>query len=103
MLFLSSTDPEFSMKELLAALSLAAVVGPALAAPQTVTLSVPGMTCAACPITVKKALTKVEGVSQVDVTLEKREAVVTFDDARADTQKLTKATEDAGYPSSVKR
>ena len=91
------------MKELLAALSLAAVVGPALAAPQTVTLSVPGMTCAACPITVKKALSKVEGVSQVGVTLEKREAVVTFDDAKADTQKLTKATEDAGYPSSVKR
>jgi len=91
------------MKELLAALSLAAVVGPALAATQTVTLSVPGMTCAACPITVKKALSKVEGVSQVGVTLEKREAVVTFDDAKADTQKLTKATEDAGYPSSVKR
>ncbi len=91
------------MKELLAALCLAAVVGPALAAPQTVTLSVPGMTCAACPITVKKALSKVEGVSQVGVTLEKREAVVTFDDAKADTQKLTKATEDAGYPSSVKR
>ena len=56
MLFLSSTDPEFSMKELLAALCLAAVVGPALAAPQTVTLSVPGMTCAACPITVKLAV-----------------------------------------------
>lgn len=91
------------MKKLLAALSLAAVVGPALAATQTVTLSVPGMTCAACPITVKKALSKVEGVRQVDVTFEKREAVVTFDDAKADTQKLTKATEDAGYPSSVKR
>ena len=91
------------MKKLLAALSLAAVVGPALAVTQTVTLSVPGMTCAACPITVKKALSKVEGVSQVDVTFEKREAVVTFDDAKADTQKLTKATEDAGYPSSVKR
>jgi len=90
------------MKKLLAALSLAAAVGPVLAAPQTVTLSVPGMTCAACPITVKKALSKVEGVSQVDVTFEKREAVVTFDDAKADTQKLTKATEDAGYPSSVK-
>jgi mercuric ion binding protein len=103
MLFLSSTDPESSMKELLAALCLAAVVGPALAATQTVTLSVPGMTCAACPITVKKALSKVEGVRQVNVTLEKREAVVTFDDAKADTQKLTKATEDAGYPSSVKR
>jgi periplasmic mercuric ion binding protein len=91
------------MKKLLAALSLAGVVGPALAVPQTVTLSVPGMTCAACPITVKKALSKVEGVSHVDVTFEKREAVVTFDDAKADSQKLTKATEDAGYPSSVKR
>jgi len=91
------------MKKLLAALSLAGVVGPALAATQTVTLSVPGMTCAACPITVKKALSKVEGVSQVEVTFEKREAVVTFDDAKADAQKLTKATEDAGYPSSVKR
>jgi periplasmic mercuric ion binding protein len=103
MLFPSSTDPEFSMKELLAALCLAAVVGPALAVTQTVTLSVPGMTCAACPITVKKALSKVEGVSQVNVTFEKREAIVTFDDAKVDTQKLTKATEDAGYPSSVKR
>ncbi len=90
------------MKKLLAAFSLAAVVGPVLAAPQKVTLSVPGMTCPACPITVKKALSKVEGVSQVDVTFEKREAVVTFDDAKADIQKLTKATEDAGYPSSVK-
>ncbi len=90
------------MKKLLAAFCLAAVVGPALAATQTVTLSVPGMTCPACPITVKKALSKVEGVSQVDVTLEKREAVVTFDDTKADIQKLTKATKDAGYPSSVK-
>jgi copper chaperone CopZ len=30
-------------------------------------------------------------------------AVVTFDDAKTSVQKLTKATEDAGYPSSVKR
>lgn len=90
-------------KKLLATVVLAAVVAPVWAATHTVTLSVPGMTCAACPITVKKALSKVEGVSQVDVTFEKREAVVTFDDAKASVQKLTKATEDAGYPSSVKR
>lgn len=90
-------------KKLLAIAVLAAVVAPVWAATQTVTLSVPGMTCAACPITVKKALSKVEGVSQVNVTFEKREAVVTFDDAKTSVQKLTKATEDAGYPSSVKR
>lgn len=90
------------MKKLFATLVLAAVTAPIWAATQTVTLSVPGMTCAACPITVKKALSKIEGVSQVDVTFEKREAVVTYDDAKANVQKLTKATENAGYPSSVK-
>lgn len=72
------------------------------AAPKTVTLSVPGMTCSACPITVKKALTKVNGVSKVDVEFEKREAVVTFDDAKTTVAALTKATKDAGYPSTVK-
>ena len=63
----------------------------------------PGMTCSACPITVKKAISKVEGVSKVDVSFEPREAVVTFDDAKTSVQKLTKATADAGYPSSVKQ
>lgn len=91
------------MKKLFASLLLAAAIVPAWAATQTVTLSVPGMTCAACPITVKKAISKVEGVSKVDVTFETRKAVVTFDDAKTSVQKLTKATGDAGYPSSVKQ
>ncbi|MGM8924880.1 mercury resistance system periplasmic binding protein MerP [Enterobacter hormaechei subsp. steigerwaltii] len=91
------------MKKLFAALALAAVVAPVWAATQTVTLSVPGMTCASCPITVKHALSKVEGVSKTDVIFDKRQAVVTFDDAKTNVQKLTKATEDAGYPSSLKR
>ena len=91
------------MKKLFASLALVSVVAPVWAATQTVKLSVPGMTCAACPITVKKALSKVEGVSKTDVNFDKREAVVTFDDAKTSVQKLTKATEDAGYPSSVKQ
>jgi mercuric ion binding protein len=89
-------------KKLITFIALAAVVVPVLAATQTVTLSVPGMTCAACPITVKKALSRVEGVSQVEVGYEKRQAVVSFDDAKTNVQKLTKVTEDAGYPSSAK-
>ena len=79
------------------------MVSPVWAASQIITLSVPGMTCAACPITVKKALTKVEGVTKAEVSYEKREAIVTFDDAKTSVQKLTKATADAGYPSSVKQ
>lgn len=91
------------MKMLFASLALAAVIAPVWAATRTVTLAVPGMTCAACPITVKKSLLKVEGVSKVDVGFEKREAVVTYDDAKTSVQKLTKATEDAGYPSNAKQ
>ena len=76
---------------------------PAWAAIQTVTLSVPGMTCAACPITVKKALSKVDGVQEVNVSYKKLEAVVTFDDAKTTVETLTKATENAGYPSTIKK
>ena len=92
------------MKRLFASFALAILVAaPAWAATQTVTLAVPGMTCAACPITVKTALTKVEGVTKAEVSFENREATVTFDDAKTNAQALTKATEDAGYPSSVKQ
>jgi len=71
-------------------------------APKTVTLSVPGMSCATCPITIKKALTRVQGVSRVEVSYEKREAVVTYDDATTSVEALIRATSDAGYPSTVK-
>ena len=74
----------------------------AYVAPKTITLSVPGMTCATCPITIKKALTKVKGVTRVEVSYETLEAVVTYDDAKTTVDALTKATTDAGYPSTVK-
>lgn len=90
------------MKKLFAALAFIATVSPALAASQTVTLSVPGMTCAACPITVKKALSKVEGVTKADVRFDEREAIVTFDDTKASVEAFTKASENAGYPASLK-
>ena len=76
---------------------------PAWAGTKTVTLAVPGMTCAACPITVKTALSNVAGVAKADVNFERREVIVTFDDAKTNALALTKATENAGYPSSVKK
>jgi mercuric ion binding protein len=89
------------MKRIVALVALAAMTSPLWAATQTVTLSVPDMNCAACPITVKKALTKVSGVSKTDVNLDRREAKVTFDDARTSIQALTGATKNAGFPSTV--
>ncbi|MBB3140307.1 mercury resistance system periplasmic binding protein MerP [Halomonas organivorans] len=88
------------MKARFALITLLALVNtPALAALQTMTLSVPGMTCAACPITVKAALNKVDGVARVDVSYPDREAVVTFDDTRTSVEALIEATTNAGYPS----
>jgi periplasmic mercuric ion binding protein len=71
----------------------------AWAVSKTVTLSVPGMTCAACPITIKKALTEVDGVTEAEVSFDKKETVVTFDDTKTDVSTLIEATTDAGYPS----
>ena len=82
-----------------AAIAAIALTAPAWASPKTVTLNVSGMTCEACPITVKKALQKVPGVSKIDVLYEKKQVVVTFDDSKTNTDALVKATTNAGYPS----
>ena len=90
------------MRQIRSAAALFMLVAVAHMAPKTITLSVPGMTCATCPITITKALTMVKGVTRVDVSYEKLEAVVTYDDAKTTVEALMKATTDAGYPSTVK-
>ena len=89
------------MKNLYGLLTIALLAAPlpVLAATRTVTLDVPGMTCPVCPITVRKALRAVPGVTSVRVTYAKKEAIVTYDDVKTKVSALTKATADAGYPS----
>ena len=77
------------MKKLITAVAVALLAAPVWAAPKTVTLSVPTMDCPVCPITVKKALIKVPGVSQAEVDFDKRLATVTFDDAKTSVEVLT--------------
>lgn len=91
-------------KTLAATVALAVLcVPPAPAATKTVTLSVPGMTCAACPVTVKTALSRVKGVEKVEVSFEKKEAVVTYDDAKTNVAALKEACKNAGYPATEKQ
>ena len=71
------------------------------ATPQSVTLDLPTTNCALCPITVKKALTRVEGVIKVQVSYEDKQAVVTFEDTQASAEKFVEATTNAGYPATV--
>jgi len=86
---------------ILAAMMAALPVHSAFAASRAVTLAVSYVTCSTCWITVKMALFGVHGVEKVAINLDKKEAAVTFDDAKTTVKALTKATEDAGYPSHV--
>ncbi len=86
---------------LLVAMMSALPVPPAFAASRSVTLAVSNMTCSTCPITVRRALFGMRGVEKVAFNFDKKEATVTFDDDKTTVKALTKATEDAGYPSRV--
>lgn len=76
--------------------------GSALAASRTVIFDVKNMTCAVCPLTVKKSLEQIAGVQQVTVDYASKTARVEFDDATTTPDQLTEATKNAGYPSSIK-
>lgn len=60
-------------------------------------LSVTGMVCEGCVAAVKAALESVAGVEIADVSLEKKEAVITYDPAQTTEDDLKKAVENAGY------
>ena len=71
---------------------------PVTAEEQSVTLAVDKMFCAMCPITVTKAMEKVDGVLSVKVDYNTKTAVVIFDDTETDWQTVALASTNAGYP-----
>jgi len=91
------------MRNLIAATLVTLMPLASLAAPQTAVLDVQNMTCGLCPVTVKKSLEKVAGVSQAQVDFAKKTATVTFDADKTNTTALAKATTEAGFPSTVRK
>ncbi len=71
----------------------------ALADERIVTLAVDNLFCVTCPYIVKQTLTRIDGVSAVEVSYREKTAVVTFDDDKTDVAALTTATGNAGFPS----
>ena len=91
------------MRTVLFAMLVALPIVVLAAAPKTVTLDVKNMTCELCPITVKNALEKVSGVSIVKIDFDNKTATVTYDFDKTQPETLTKATTNAGYPSTVQK
>ena len=89
------------MKNVLLATVLTCCLGAALpgyAANQTVTMSVEKMSCALCPLTVRKAMERVEGVQDVEVDFDTKTATVEFDDTKTTAAEVAQASTDVGYP-----
>ena len=64
---------------------------------RTVTIPVEGMICQVCAGTVKSALKKVDGVNDAEISLEKRTAVVRYDERNVSLETLSRAIKDAGF------
>ena len=65
-------------------------------------LNVEGMTCDHCVKRVKKIIEKYEGVSDVAVSLERKEAEFTCHPSKTDVEGIVKAINDFGYSAKEK-
>lgn len=79
-----------------------AVSQPVWAESRTAILTIPGMSCAACPLTIKMALNRIAGVTGMTFNVDSRQAIVLFDDTKTGIEALLRATSNAGYPATLK-
>ncbi|MDL2400894.1 mercury resistance system periplasmic binding protein MerP [Rhizobium mayense] len=89
------------MRKLLIAATAVMPLVALAAEPRTITLDVQNMSCNLCPITVRKALEQVAGVSAVKVDFDRRTATVIYDPDKTKPEELMQATTNAGYPSTT--
>ena len=89
------------LTSLAAACALALALGAvsAFAATKTVTIRVKGMKCGNCSSSVAKALKATQGVQEAQVSSEKGEAVVTFDDEKVTEARLREVIDATGFKS----
>ena len=64
---------------------------------KTVTIKVEGMKCAKCSASVSKALKATEGVESAEVSSEKGEAVIKYDDQKLTEAKLREVINSTGF------
>jgi mercuric ion binding protein len=69
---------------------------------KTAIFAIEKMTCAACPITVRKAMEGVDGVNKVTVDFSKKAATVIYDSIVTTPEKIGAASTYAGYPAMPK-
>jgi copper chaperone len=69
----------------------------ALAATKKSTIRVEGMKCSKCSGSVEKALKATPGVEKVEISLDRKEAVIEYDDAKVTEAKLREVINGTGF------
>jgi mercuric ion binding protein len=64
----------------------------------TATFSIEKMTCATCPITVRKAMQRVDGVKEVTVDFDSQTAIVVYDVSLTDVEEIAVSSTNVGFP-----
>lgn len=62
-----------------------------------VTIPIEGMSCMSCVGRIKKTLSALEGVNEVKVSLQERNAVIKYDPEKITAKELQKSINDMGY------
>ncbi len=76
----------------------ATVLTAAEATEATAQFSIENMTCATCPISVRKAMKRVDGVKSVEIDYEAKTATVVYDSAVTTPTDIAAASTNVGYP-----
>ena len=63
----------------------------------TITLTIVGMSCNHCTASVAGALKRLPGVASAEVSLETRQATVSYDETRLDREQMREAIEAVGF------
>lgn len=67
------------------------------------TYEVSGMTCESCTVTLKIGVKKLNGIQQVFASVGKKNAIVTFDPAKTDSEEIKQAIDRIGYKAVLKQ
>ena len=60
-------------------------------------IKIEGMSCAHCVASIKNAVSSLDGVSEVTVSLADKNAIVDFDEAKISLSQITDAIEEIGF------
>ncbi len=71
------------------------------AATETATFEVEGMTCASCSVTVRTAVSKLDGIGTVEVDVTGGKATVAFDPNKTSATAIAEAITQSGYTATV--